>query len=236
MNKLSLSVAFLVSIFGPKLQATTLAFSPGPSARVIASSAGVNFTSVTSGSVWLGTFATPGAFTANSLLDVSTNVANIISAGGWERFTFDTASATPTTQNAGVTSTVDFALFSGVARLGGGATDTTTGATKADFFNGKQVYAWIFNNDDPALATEMGIFTSTAWSPIPTNGTVGDSLALGTTTATTITAVGGAGSVFTGGTSLTNQLRLGEFNAIPEPSRLLLISVGFMGLVARRRR
>lgn len=216
------------------MQASTVAFSTSPFARVLANEVGVNFTAANQGSVWIGTFSSPGSFTANNSLSVAANIAAITTAGGWEQFTVDTATDA---QNAGATSTIDFSPTSSLARLGGQAVDTTTGGTKADFFNGKQVYVWIFNSDTPSSATEMGIFTSTAWV-YPVNGSVGDSVSLGTTTATTITDVGGVGSVFTGGTTATNQLRTEAFGSgpVPEPSRIILLGLGAVGLVFRRRR
>ena len=232
LNLLTCSLAYLA--FSASAGATTILFGANPGNRTIANEAGANFTTAASGSIWVGTFSNEAGFaaTANNALSVATNVANITSAGGWERFGFDTATES---QNAGLSSTVDFTITAGIARVGGQITDNVAGATKADFFNGKQVYLWVFNSDDFTTATEMGIFEATAatvpWL-FPSNaGGLGDSVTLSTTTGgSTLAAVNGVGSI--SGT----QLRTEAFGVIPEPSRIVFLFLGMMGLIIRRRR
>ena len=214
------------------LEATTVIFGSNPSARTIANEAGSNYTS-TVGTIWIGTFSNELGFasTANNLLDVQTNVAAITAAGGWEQFTMDTVTST---LNSGATSTLDFSLLSGTARVGGQATDNNAGGTKATFFDGKQIYLWVFNADTVAASTEMGIFEATAatvpWLFPTTAGGLGDSVTLSTTVAAaTIAAVNGVGSIS------GSQLRT-EVYGVPEPSRLMLLGTAGLGVFFRRRR
>lgn len=213
--------------------ATTVSFTVGPTSRTVGNEAGTVLVS-TSSSFWVGTFATESAIalTANNSLSVADNITAITAAAGWEQFTFDT---TTSNANSLVTSTFDISAGGIPGRLGGSATDTNTGATKADFFNNKGIYVWVFNSDNPATATEMGIFRAPAagvpWT-FPTNtGGLGDSVSLSTASSTTINAIGGVGSTFG-----TSQLRTEAFGTVPEPSRMMLVALGAMGVVVRRRR
>lgn len=215
------------------LKATTISFGVNPSSRTVNNEAGVLLT--TTSSFWIGTFSSEASIAGvvNNAQSVAANVAAITTAGGWEQFTMDTTS---NLLNAGATSTLEISS-SPANRLGGTASDTATGATKADFFNGKQIYVWLFNADTVGAATEMGIFEATSalvpWI-FPTNaGGVGDTLSLSTTVASaTIAEVGGVGSIS------GSQLRTEAFSAVvaPEPSRIVLLGLGALGFVFRRRR
>ena len=113
--------------------------------------------------------------------------------------------------------------------------------TKADFFNGKQIYLWLFNGPSIAAATQMGIFTSTdaivPWTFKTNAGGVGDSSSLstvgtgGTPGAPTMVA---AGTVGVGSTSSTT-LQL-VASTVPEPSVLALGGVAGLGMLASRKR
>lgn len=227
------AIGILSMISTSSVKSSSVTFAPNPTSRSIASEAGVDFTGAGAGGYWIGTFSNEVAIEASidHFLLVAVNVATIIDAGGWERFTLDTDTGS---LSDSASSTLDFVPLSGTARLGGTATDNTAGATKADFFNGKQIYVWVFNADTLGSATEMGIFEATAatvpWI-FPTNlGGFGDTLTLSTSVSgATIAEVGGVGSV------LGTQLRTEVFG-VPEPSRLMLLSVVGLGAVFRRRR
>lgn len=213
-------------------RATTVSFSVGPTSKTVNNEAG-SVLIQTSSSFWIGTFASEGAIAGvvDNLQSVAANIALITAAGGWEQFTMD---ATTGLLNAGATSTLDISAGATPGRLSGSATDTNTGATKADFFNGDPIYVWVFNAETPATATEMGIFrapsAATAWT-FPTNtGGLGDDVALSTASSVVINAIGGVGSIS------GSQLRTEGFGVIPEPSRLMLLGMAGLGVFFRRRR
>lgn len=228
MKKSNLLATILGFAALPLAHATTVGFSPSPGGRTLQNSLGVNLS--TSSLVWAGNF-TSESFSLNTGLTLQQNVNAIIGAGGWEQFGFDTASAIPTTSNGGTGALT----VSAGAKLGGSITDDSTGATKADYFNLKTLYVWIFNAATVAAATEMGIFKATIaanpWVfPANTSG-LGDSNTFTTqpasTTLVTTAAVGGVG------TSTETQLQTAP---VPEPSTALLTALGLLGMASRRRR
>lgn len=210
----------------PAAHATTVVLSAVPTARQVTDS---NGTVLTSGSVWVGTFSST-SFTFSSTLTVQENVDAIAAAGGWERFGTDTLASSV---NAGVSDTLAIRA-SPAGRIGGTITDNTFGATKADFFDGKPLYVWLFNGSSPATSTELGIFRATdatvPWVFATNAGGVGDSVTYSTTLsgAPTITSFGGAGSTASGGLQLVA--------AVPEPSTMALGALAAIGLAFRRRR
>jgi hypothetical protein len=226
--KLNSVLAIASVLFGSQFvsQASTVTFSAVPTARVFSSEAGVALT--TSSSVWVGTFANDSliAGALNSSLSVSANVAAITAAAGWDQFGFNAATdvASP-----GATFTMD---LNGSGRIGGSVQDNTA---NANFFtSAKNLYLWVFNADTIGAATEMGIFRSTdatvPWT-FPTNGLgVGDTTTYSLTAAAapTLAAVGGVGSMFS-----ATAPRLEVFG-VPEPSRLMLLVFGLIGLISRR--
>ena len=230
-----LGICILSIISLSPLKAASVSFGVNPTSRSIASEAGVNFAGAGSGSYWIGTFSNEIVIETmvDHFLPVAVNVATIIDAAGWEQFTMDTVDSS---LNSAASSTLDFVPLSGAARLGGTATDNTSGATKADFFNGKQIYIWIFNADMLSSATEMGIFEATAatvpWIFPVNEGGLGDALTLSTSTGgATIAAVGGVGSIS------DSQIRTEAFGlTVPEPTRILLLGFGAACLALHRRR
>jgi hypothetical protein len=217
--------------------ATTVAFGVVPTSRTVANDVGTALTT-SGGSFWIGTFSNEAGIApvVNNSLSLTDNVSAIIAAGGWERFGFDTAT---NVANAGTSSTTAFDITTSPAgKLGGDFTDNSTGATKADFFNGKKIYVWVFNADTIGGASQMGIFTATAgtnlseWTFKTNAGGLGDGSTLSTTTSNiTLAEVGGVGSIS------GSQLRTEAFSAIPEPSRAMLAAMGlFAGLIRRRRK
>jgi len=194
-----------------------------PTARTVVAADGI--TTINTGLVWVGSFGNE-AFSFNPALTVADNVSAITTTGTWRQFGLDTAT---NLLNAGVSGSLTLSL---TGKIGGSITDNSSGATKADFFNNRLLYLWIFNASTTASATEMGIFRATAASPAwnfpPNAGGLGDGLTYGTTTgaAATITALGSAGS----STSGTLQLAA----AIPEPSVGALLGLAFLGLAASK--
>ena len=212
--------------------ATTVTWSGVPSARTVTLEDGT--TTVTSGLVLAGAFAST-AFVFNPSLSIQANFNAISTAGGWKQFTLDTVSGTP---DAGVINTLTI-LSSPPGKVGLQVTDNNNGPvtpTKADFFNGKQIYIWIFNNASIAAATQMGIFTATTatvpWL-FPVNaGGVGDGITVSTASSGAPTMLA-AGTVGVGSVS-SSQLTL--VASVPEPSVLALGGVAGLGMLASRKR
>jgi hypothetical protein len=178
----------------------------------------------------VGTFSNT-SFTFNPSLSIATNILNIETSGGWDQFTLDTSSGQP---DSGVTNTVTTGGLAGGGKIAGTVTDNNSGATKADFFNTKLLYVWVFNSSSVSAATQMGIFTagsgaSTPWV-FPTNaGGLGDNVTLLTDSSDTpnMTALVGSTS--------SNSLNL--VASVPEPSALAtLFGAGGLLMMIRRRR
>ena len=213
--------------------ATTVTWGASPPARTVTLEGGI--TTVTGGLVLVGAFANT-AFSFDRNFNIATNFSTISTAGGWKQFTLDTVTGTP---NANVTNSLTI-VTSPAGRIGGSVTDNNNGAvtpTKADFFNSKQIYLWVFNAASIAASTQMGIFTATTASPVwsfPINaGGLGDTVTLGTSgaSAATMIAAGTAGGV---GTANATQLQL--VAAVPEPSVLALGGMAALGMLASRKR
>lgn len=205
----------------PLANATTVGFSPAPTARTLKDSSGTNLS--TSSLVWAGNFSSE-VFSLNNSLTIAQNVTAIQTAGGWEQFGVDTATDVP---NSGATGTL---TVSGIAKLGGSITDNNTGATKADYFNAKNIYVWVFNASTVGAATEMGIFKAAPWV-FPTNaGGIGDSGLFGSTVAVTPAAVGGIGS------TSSSLLQLSGITPVPEASTFATGAMLVLAAMKMRRR
>jgi hypothetical protein len=89
---------------------------------------------------------------------------------------------------------------------------------------GSQLYAWVFNDANPALSSEWGIFTATTGWNFP-NG-------LGSETLATFEVNSIIRGSTTGGVTTADQLRL---SAVPEPGSALLVLAAAC-LMPRRRR
>jgi hypothetical protein len=91
------------------------------------------------------------------------------------------------------------------------------------FATGSQLYAWVFNNANPLLATEWGIFSSTTGWGYP--------MMHGSETLSTFEV----DQVIRGNDTGT-ELRLANIAAVPEPGSALLALVGGLALFRRSRR
>lgn len=89
---------------------------------------------------------------------------------------------------------------------------------------GTQLYAWVFNDANPALSTEWGIFTATSGWNFPN--------ALGSETLATFEVNSIIRGSTTGGVTTADQLRL---SAVPEPGSALLLLAAACLLPRRRR-
>lgn len=167
-------------------------------------------------------------FTFNPLVSIATNVQAITTIGGWKQFGLDadTGATDPGVVLPGITIT-------SAGKLTGTVADTNAGLRQAGYFNGKNLYLWVFNAASVSSATQMGIFRSPdaaqAWI-FATAGTVGDSItySVSTSGAPNVNPIGLAGT--TSGT----QLRL--VSAVPEPSVLALGGMAALGMLASRKR
>lgn len=213
--------------------ATLVSFAGGPTTLSVVTSAA---TPLLSGDlVWIGTFSNPSNFSFNPSNTIAQNIASIESSGGWNQFSLDTATGTV---NSGVTVSGG---INGNHRLSLSVNDTSTGVTKADFFNGKVIYVWIFDASTTTAADQMGIFTAgvsatTAWV-FPSNQATPPNNQVQVTTDPSATpnmlAVGGAGSVNSG-----SSLQLVAGAPAPEPSTLAAFfgGAGLLAMGRRRRR
>ena len=91
------------------------------------------------------------------------------------------------------------------------------------YTQGTELFLWVFNNADPTLATQWGIFTSSGGWEFPSG--------LGSTTLGTNENV-----VILRGSSLSGNLALDNISVVPEPGSWLLLIVGAVALTGRRRR
>ena len=218
----------------PIAHATTVGFSPAPTTRTVVDALGSTVTNASSLAL-AGNFISE-AFVFNPSLSIASNVTAITVAGGWKQFGLDT-----------ITSATDPGValpglnISAAGKLGSSIIDNNAGTTQAAYFNAKSLYIWLFNAPTVAAATQMGIFRSTdasvPWTFATTNGGVGDVLTYSTliSSAPTILAIGGTGSVQPAGVSFPNgALQLAT--TVPEPSVLALGCIAGIGMLASRRR
>lgn len=227
MKKQILSAALLFAAASlPVAQATTLTFSAVPTARTVVDSSGFTLAGPDK-LVLVGTFDNL-SFALDPNISLAANFEAVSLAGGWKQFGLDTATLAP---NAGVTSTLG---LSATGKIGGSVTDNTFGSTKADAFNDKAIYVWVFNGSSIETSTQAGLFNATtatiAWTSPVNAGGVADSRTFSTTAsgASVIQAVGGFGSTTGSQLQLTN-----SFAAVPEPSTWAAAVLGFLVLGIR---
>lgn len=226
MKKVSLLIFSFAVCCSQFAIATTVGFSPVPSARTVVDASGAIIG--TSSVVWVGDF-TSEVFNFNPLLSISANVNAITLAGGWKQFTLDSQTGTA---NSGVTGAL---AINAAGKLSGSVTDPNTGPTQAGYFdNHRNLYVWVFNAATVSASTQMGIFRSpdagsTGWL-FPLTSDIGSTpLSNSPSGAPTVVATGSVGS-----TSST-QLAL-IASTVPEPSVLALGSMSLVGLLASRKR
>lgn len=176
----------------------------------------------------------------------ATSSGSLLSSGSSVRVGFfNTSGAGLTTlQTSNVYSEVD-SLFTAFAEgnAGGGTVDQTgasgTNLVINDLFTpghvfgqiididstycttGDAIWVWVFNNADPLLATEWGIFSATTGWAFPA--------ALGSVTLSTFEI-----DNVVRGTNTGTQYQLSNVSVVPEPGSLFLIAAA--GVLLRRRR
>ncbi len=232
MKKTFLLAAVLWTACVPMARATTITFSGIPTARTVVDS---SLSTVTNASslVLAGAFANE-SFSLNSTLSLSANVSAVMAAGGWEQFGLDTTTGTP---NIGVTSTLG---ISPGGKIRNSVTDNNPGATKAEFFDGKPLYLWVFNAATIGAATQVGIFRAPSgatqpWTFATNDGGVSDSRTYSTASDTTpiLQAIGGFGSTTSSQLRLTDQFNLAP---IPEPSTAVFGLLTALAMLSSRKR
>lgn len=216
MRKPILFTGVLLALCASNAVATSVAFFPGFNSKRTVINASGGALSDTNSLVMVGTFSNPGVSAINSQLSIGSNISTVTSTWGWNQFGYDTAFSS--NLNDQVTSTL---ALNSTGNVNGQVTDNNFGATKADFFNAKPLYLWIFNALTVGAATQMGIFrATTAAAPwvFPTNTGFGESGSFSTTSAASgspvIAALGNFGS------TSSSTLQLANFNVapVPEPS------------------
>ncbi len=229
MKKFFLVLTACLPILATVASATTIGFSPVPTARNVRNSSNALLND-TNTLVLAGAFSSSN-FSLNNTLSLAANVTAVMAAGGWKQFGLDTVT------NASVAS-VDSLGITATGKLGGQVTDNNFVSTQADFFNNKPVYVWIFNAPTIAAATEMGIFrapaAATPWV-FPTNaGGVGDTVTFSTTNSTSIAAIGNFGTEASGLLQLTSDFNV---SPVPEPTTLIFgLLTGVAAIYSRLRR
>jgi hypothetical protein len=114
-----------------------------------------------------------------------------------------------------------------------GAWAVTSALPGAGFF-GDQIYLLAFNAATPGAATQMGLFTNTGWL-FPTSDTAAaNSSDIGD--AGTTAVVGGLASGTVVNPSAIAGGDAAELKAVPEPSSVVLVVTGLLGLLGIRRR
>ncbi len=162
--------------------------------------------------VLVGTFDNL-SFTLDPSLSLEANFEAVSLAGGWKQFGLDTATLAP---NAGVTSTLG---LSATGKIGGSVTDNTFGSTKADAFNDKAIYVWVFNrfqhrNIHSGGTVQRDTAATVAWTSPVNAGGVADSALSAPGFGRLCHSGRGRDSVSTTG----SQLQLtNSFAAVPEP-------------------
>lgn len=222
MKRLIILMSCLVVGYSPLALGTTVGFTPF--GRTVTDSLGTPVG--TNSIIWVGNF-TSEAFTFNPSLSIAQNITIITLSGGWKRFGMDTSTGAT---NPGVT-------LPGIATNANGKvaftlTDDNAGPTKADYFDTKDIYLWIFN----ATSTQMGIFKAPFSTPLwnfktNSSGVPGNqelSYSTSASVAPNMTAVGGAGNV------TSTQMQLAA--AVPEPSVIALSGLAVMGMLSSRKR
>ncbi len=235
MKKLPLFVSAVFAAFVQTAYCSVVTFGAVPTARQVVDATNINTLITNANSVVLaGTFANE-SFSLNSSATLAANVASATSSGGWKQFGLDTATLG---LNPDVTNSLG---LNGSGRIGGTITDNSFGPTKADFFNGKQLYLWIFNASTVGAATQMGIFRATQatvpWLFPTNNGGVGDTTTFSTVPANapTIAVIGGFGSIAGSNLQLTNSFNI---TPVPEPSSFIvgLLTLGAAAYSRHRRK
>ena len=100
-----------------------------------------------------------------------------------------------------------------------------TGIDSAFCTPGTELAVWVFNNSDPTQATEWGIFTTTNGWEFPAATVLGGSSTLNTNEIDTVIRGGTVGANY----SLSN------VSTVPEPGSCLLLALGSVLIVRRRR-
>ena len=101
-----------------------------------------------------------------------------------------------------------------------------TGVDAAFCTPGTELAVWVFNNADPTLATEWGIFTTTNGWEFPAATVLGGSSTLNTNEIDTVIR----------GSSQGGNYALSSVSVVPEPGSWLLLVAGVAVLNQRRRR
>jgi hypothetical protein len=142
-----------------------------------------------------------------------------------------------------------FEVFaSGTINAGAGAFGLASVNTAAPLFNGQQIYLVAYNGPSTIGATEAGIFyandtVNTAWK-MPADGptalTTIDPADLFGANSGVSANLGPAGNVVYGGTSFDSGgyslLDTANIVVVPEPSSVVLVVTGLLGLLGLRRR
>jgi hypothetical protein len=236
MNKHALIAILAFLPLALPLSATTVQFSAAgaSTSRQAVLADGSTLVSTGSDLVMLGTFSNVNNFAFNSALSVQQNFTNMLAVGdgGFSQFGL----SQPGNGSAEWSSYTLTLSTTGVlphSQVINGISDESTpqSGVNASFFDGKQIYIVIVNGATVGAASQMGIYTSTAWLfPTNTGNSLTDTSSFATSSGTTVSATGGAGQ------ATSSQLQLAAAG-VPEPTTVTTIlgACGLLGLLRRRR-
>lgn len=226
MKRIYIALLGILIGIAPDVCATTVGFGTLGSVRTFNDESGV-LLGTSNSLVLVGNFLSE-TFTFNPLVSIATNVQAITTIGGWKQLGLD---ADTSLTNTGVV--LPGITITSAGKMTGNLADNNSGPRQAGYFNGKNMYLWVFNAASVSSATQMGIFRSSdaaqAWI-FGTSGTVGDNItySVSTSGAPTVSPIGSTGT--TSGT----QLKLAS--AVPEPSVFALGGMAALGMLASRKR
>ena len=217
-NRILLPVVALLALSGPAVQAATVSIS------VSAVSANPEFVDS------LGNFLAAGDAVRVGIFDTSTQ-ANLTTLQTDNNFSDVNALFTPLAEGGANSGTVNQGGNSGTnlmvnnfLGIQGSTFGQIVGISSTFCTPGTELDVWVFNNANPALATEWGIYSSTSGWAFPQ--------ALGSNTLTTTTL----NDVIRGSTEGNGNFALSNISVVPEPGSWLLLMVGAAVMVGRRRR